>query len=72
MDGKHSDRPKNIAPTAENQLFENIKADRVGREKSSEVLAYEYKICHSTALRILYKYGLINVKPTRKPGLSIT
>jgi hypothetical protein len=29
MDGKHSDRPKTIAPTAEKHLFENIKADRV-------------------------------------------
>jgi transposase len=72
MDGKLSGRPKTIALTAEKQLLESIKADRVGREKSSEVLAYKYEISCSTALRILHKYGLTNAKPTRKPGLNIT
>ena len=39
------------------------------REKSGEVLAYEKGISRSTALRILHKYNLTSVKPTRKPGL---
>jgi transcriptional regulator of met regulon len=70
LDGKRSDRPKTIPSTAEIKLLENVKADRVGREKSNEVLAYDYEISCSTALRILKKYGLSNVKPTRKPGLN--
>lgn len=56
--------------TTEQQLLESVKFDRSGREKSSEVLAYECGISRSSALRILHKYGLSNVKPTRKPGLN--
>jgi Transposase len=56
--------------STEQQLLESVKLDRLGREKSSEVLAYECGISRSSALRILHKYSLSNVKPTRKPGLN--
>jgi Transposase len=59
-----------MTPTAEQQLINNAKADRAGREKSTEVLVYKYKTSRSTAVRTLHKYGLLSVKPTRKPGLS--
>jgi Transposase len=59
-----------MTSTAEQQLIDNVKADRAGREKSTEVLAYEYKTSRSTAVRTLHKHGLSSVKPTRKPGLS--
>jgi transposase len=70
QDGKHTGRPKEITLTTEQRLLESVKLDRSGREKSSEVLAYECGISRSSALRILHKYGLSNVKPTRKPGLN--
>lgn len=54
----------------EQQLLDSVRADRAGREKSSEVLAYECGISRSSALRILHKYGLANAKLTRKPGLN--
>ena len=69
-DGPRSGRPKEITLEIEQCLLDSVKADRSGREKSSEVLAYECGISYSSALRILHKYGLLNVKPTRKPGLN--
>jgi transposase len=70
QDGARSGRPKEITLTTEQRLLKSVKLDRSGREKSSEVLAYECGISRSSALRILHKYGLSNVKPTRKPGLN--
>jgi transposase len=69
-DGERSGRPKEITLEIEQRLLDSNKADRAGREKSSEVLADECGISYSSALRILHKYGLSNVKPTRKPGLN--
>jgi transposase len=69
-DGARSGRPKEITLETEQRLLDNVRVDRSGREKSSEVLAYECGISYSSALRILHKYGLTNVKPTRKPGLN--
>ena len=69
-DGARSGRPKEITPEIEQALLDSVRADRAGREKSSEVLAYERDISYSSALRILHKHGLSNVKPTRKPGLN--
>jgi Transposase len=51
-------------------LIDSVKLDRAGREKSSEVLAYNHTIGCLSALRILYSHGLSKVKPTRKPGLN--
>ena len=70
QDGARTRRPKEITLTTEQRLLESVKLDRSGREKSSEVLAYECGISRSSALRILHKYGLSNVKPTRKSGLN--
>ncbi len=70
QDGERSGRSKEISLETEQRLIDNVQKDRAGREKSSEVLAYECGISRSSALRILHKYKLTNVKPTRKPGLT--
>ena len=70
QDGARSGRPKEITLETEQRILNSVRKDRSGREKSSEVLAYEVGISRSSALRILHKYGLTNVKPTRKPGLN--
>jgi len=48
-----------------------VRVNRAGREKSSEVLAYELDISYSSVLRMLHKGGMTNVKPTTKPGLTV-
>ena len=63
-DGARSGRPKEITLATEQKVLSSVKADRAGREKSSEVLAYEAGISQSSALRILHKYNLSSVKPT--------
>lgn len=63
-------RPKRIGNDVEQRLIASVTADRAGREKSSEVLAYEQLISVSSAQRILRNHGYTNVKPTLKPGLS--
>jgi transposase len=69
-DGARSGRPKEITTATELKLLSLVQENRAGREKSAEVLAYECGISYSSALNILHKYGLRNVKPTRKPGLN--
>jgi transposase len=64
-----SGRPKEISEEKE-EILSAVRSDRSGREKSSEVLAYEAGINRSSALRILHKHGLHNVKPTTKPSLT--
>src|SRR5665213_2763341 len=70
VDRERRGRPKTIIEVVEQRLLTNVREDRSSREKSSEVLAYEVGISRRSALRILKKYGLTNVKPTRKPGLT--
>jgi transposase len=70
VDGPRSGRPKEITVETEQCLLNSVRANRAGREKSSEVLAYECGISSISALRILHKYGLNSVKPTQKPGLN--
>ena len=48
-----------------------VRVNRAGREKSSEVLAYELDISYSSVLRMLHKGGMTNVKPTTTPGLTV-
>jgi hypothetical protein len=69
-DGVRPGRPIEIGEDVETGLIANLSKDRVGREKSSEVLAYEAGISVSSALKILRKNGCGIVKPTRKPGLT--
>lgn len=69
-DGMKSGRPKEIGEDTENEVLSAVCRDRNGREKSTEVLAYEFGISSSSILRILKKHGFSNVKVTRKPGLS--
>ena len=69
-DAPKSGRPKQIGLDIEQKLLQSVRADKAGREKSSEVLAFECGISRSSALPILKKYGLTRVKPTRKPGLN--
>jgi hypothetical protein len=52
-DAKRSGRPKEIIPEKEKAIIESVSKDRNGREKSSEILAYEASISHSSVLRIL-------------------
>ena len=63
-------RRKRIDDVVEQRLIASLSVDRAGREKSSEVLAYEQSISVSSAQRILRRHGYTAVKPTRKPGLS--
>ncbi|NJO32579.1 MAG: hypothetical protein HC869_05015 [Rhodospirillales bacterium] len=69
-DGHRSGRPKEISITTESELLKSVRKDHSGREKSADFLAYERNISCSSALRILHKNSLRNVKPTRKPGLN--
>ena len=68
-DGKRSGRPKEISKL-QIWLLASVKQDRNGREKSSEILAFEAGISHSSVLRILHNHGFTIVKPSWKPGLS--
>jgi len=70
IDSERSGRPKEITEEMEQGLLASVRSDRSGREKSSEVLAYEAGISYRSALRILKKHGFHRVKPTTKPGLS--
>ena len=69
-DGNRSGRPKEITEEIEQNLVDLVTADRAGREKSSEVLAYETGISSSSALNVLHKHGFSAVKRTTKPGLD--
>jgi transposase len=69
-DGKRTGRPKEISEVTEQAILASISKDRNGREKSSEILAYEAGISHSSVLRILHKHGFVIVKPSMKPGLT--
>jgi hypothetical protein len=62
--------PVEINKTVQNSVISLVTADRAGREKSSEILAFEAGISHSSVLRILHKHGLIIAKPSWKPGLT--
>ena len=70
VDSERSGRPKEISKNQEEALLAAVRSNRVGREKSSEVLAFEQDISYSSALRILHKNGLNNIKPTTKPGIT--
>jgi transposase len=69
-DGKRSGRPKEITDEVKQAVIASIQKDRAGREKSSEVLAYEAGISQSSILHILKEAGIHSVKPTYKPGLT--
>jgi hypothetical protein len=69
-DAARPGRPKTITPEIEEKVLASVTADRSGREKSSEYLAYEVNITRASALRILHAHGFSVVKPTRRPGLT--
>ena len=71
IDKPRSGRPKEITKELGERLISLVRADRAGREKSSESLVYLVKISASSALRILHQHRMSRVKPTRKSGLSI-
>jgi hypothetical protein len=69
-DGARSSRLKKISPATEQRLLNNIKIDRVDREKSNEVLIYKSRISRLNTLRILYNSGLLKVKSIKKNGFK--
>jgi transposase len=58
-DGKRSGRPKEISEATEQGILASVAQDRNGREKSSEILAFEAGISHSSVLRILHKHDFV-------------
>jgi transposase len=64
-------RPPVISEDQKDALFSIIRVNRTGREKSNEVLVYKLGISYSSVLRMLYKEGMTNIKPTTKPDLTI-
>lgn len=72
VDAVRSGRPKTITEPVKRKPLADVRENRSGREKSSEVLAYRAGISRTSALRALKKSGLTNVKATRKPGLTAT
>jgi hypothetical protein len=69
-DEQKSGRPKEISQEKEQSIISSVTKDRSGREKSSEILAYEAGISHSSVCAILKKHGLVIAKPSWKPGLT--
>src|ERR1700677_3989725 len=69
-DSKRSGRPKTVTEAVSQSILANVRADRNGREKSTEYLAYEYGISRRSVLRVLKAAGMNYVKPTKKPGLT--
>jgi transposase len=69
-DAKRAGRPKEITEAIEKSVIQSITKDQSGREKSSEILANEAGISHSSVLRILKRHGFVVVKPSWKPGLT--
>jgi hypothetical protein len=71
VDDVRPGRPLVISEDQKEKLLSMVRVNRAGREKSSEVLAYELGISYSSVLRMLHKEGMTNVKPTTKPGLTV-
>jgi transposase len=69
-DGKRTGHPKEITEATKQAILESISKDQNGREKSSEILAYEASISYSSVLHILKQRGYKAVKQTTKPGLT--
>jgi len=69
IDGKRSGRLKEITTDQEEKLLSIVRNNHSGREKLSEVLAYETNMSSTSALRILAKNKFKNIKPTTKPSL---
>ena len=65
-DGKSTGRPKEISVATEEQLLQSVRADQAGREKSSEVLAYECGISCASALRALNELALSSCQSFRQ------
>src|SRR6266516_1580934 len=71
VDDVRPGRPQVISEDQKEALLSKVRINRAGREKSSEVLAFELGISYSSVLRMLHKEGMTNVKPTTKPGLTV-
>lgn len=69
-DGNRTGHPKEISEATEQAVIASVTKDCNGHEKSSEILAYEAGISHSSVLRILHKHRLVIAKPSWKPGLT--
>jgi hypothetical protein len=69
-DGERIGRPKEISPEVEQAIIEAVTKNRCGREKSTEILAFDSGISYISVWRILRKHGFKVVKPSWKPGLT--
>ena len=72
IDAPRSGRPSKQTEEVKGEIFQKIRRDRYGREKTCESIASEMKgkVSPMTVWRILRKAGFNKTKPTRKPGLS--
>ena len=68
--GYRPGRSKEIIEEVEANFIGLVIVDRVGREKSSEVLGYETSISSSSMLKIPHKHKFSKIKPTIKLGLN--
>ncbi|KAI1507950.1 Core histone H2A/H2B/H3/H4 [Pyrenophora tritici-repentis] len=75
QDAPKPGRPAKQAEEVKEQMFQQVRRDRYGREKSCADLAgglslQGVEISASTVWRVLRAAGYRNTKPTRKPGLT--
>ena len=69
-DEPRSGRPKEITQSTEDSIIASVRKNHVGREKSSEFLAFGSGTSTYSVSNILKKSGFHSVKPTKKPGLT--
>ncbi|KAH7558222.1 Transposase [Bipolaris maydis] len=69
QDAPKTGRPAKQAEEVKEQIFQQVRHDRYGREKSCADLA-RVEISASTVWRVLRAAGYRKTKPTRKPGLT--
>nr|KMM64140.1 hypothetical protein CPAG_00492 [Coccidioides posadasii RMSCC 3488] len=68
-DAPRSGQPKKIS-TKEAGIIASVTKSHSGREKSTEILAFEAGISYLSVLQILKKHDFVIAKPTWKPGLT--
>jgi transposase len=70
IDAPRSGRPKKITEEMEQEIIQEIRKSRNGREKSAVELGWQFDISDASAIRTLHKHNLRKYKPSYKPGLT--